>query len=283
MAIALASVALLAGCSDDGDNDVAATQVTTAPATTTTVATPVLPPAFGQDPQPVVIGHRGAAGHHPDNSLEGFAAARDLGATWVELDVRLSADGDVFLSHDPETDAGSVVATTPSAELAAEGLPTLSEALDVIDAHALGVDVEIKADPTEEAYDPSLGVVDATMAVLQDRAVTGPIVMSSFNRDAIDRVRELTEDAYDTALIAAGIGDAVELRDGLLETGHDGVVLDYEAADARTVHTLSTGGLTLWSYTVDNPTTAAALVADGVAGIVTDVPDAISEALGLLP
>ncbi|MET0883445.1 MAG: glycerophosphodiester phosphodiesterase family protein, partial [Acidimicrobiales bacterium] len=109
------------------------------------------------------------------------------------------------------------------------------------------------------------------------------IVMSSFNRDAIDRVRELTEDAYDTALIAAGIGDAVELRDGLLETGHDGVVLDYEAADARTVHTLSTGGLTLWSYTVDNPTTAAALVADGVAGIVTDVPDAISEALGLLP
>ncbi|HEY5886114.1 MAG TPA: glycerophosphodiester phosphodiesterase [Acidimicrobiales bacterium] len=98
-----AAVLLASGCSDDGGRDQTAEPTTTsvtAAVTTTTVITAAAPPAFGEDPDPVVIGHRGAAGHHPDNSLEGFAAARDLGATWVELDVRLSADGVVVLSHD---------------------------------------------------------------------------------------------------------------------------------------------------------------------------------------
>ena len=46
--------------------------------------------------------------------------------------------------------------------------------------------------------------------------------------------------------------------------------------------TLSTGGLTLWVYTLDDPTRAAALVGLGVEGIVTDLPDVISERLDLL-
>lgn len=251
--------------------------------TTTTVITAVAPPPFGQDPDPVVIGHRGAAGHHPDNSLEGFAAARDLGATWVELDVRLSADGVVVLSHDPATAAGSLVTETPSAQLATEGLTTLAEALPVIEEHALGVDVEIKNLPWEDDYDPRLRLVDATLEVLDEASPLGPVVLSSFNQGAIDRVREQAGDAYATALITPGAGDARALRARVLAAGHDGVVIDHEAVDAEILHTLSTGGLTLWAYTVDDPMTAAVLVADGVSGIVTDVPDEISERLDLLP
>jgi glycerophosphoryl diester phosphodiesterase len=275
-------------CSDDtapteGDaGPAAATETTAAPTTTTSEPTePVAP--FGEAAEPVVIGHRGAAGHHPDNSLEAFAAARDLGASWVELDVRLSSDGDVVLSHDPETEAGTVITTATSAELAEEGIPTLLEALDVIDEHGLGVDVEIKADPSEATYDPSLGIVDATMAVLVARPAAGPVVVTSFSRDAIDRVKELTGDDVDTALIAGGIGGAADLRTSLVDAGHDGVVLNHEAADAETIQTLSTGGLTLWLYTLDDPTTATALVADGASGIVTDLPDVISEAFADLP
>ena len=279
----IVAVALvLAGCSGDdtstADDEGAAPDETSA-STTTTAALAEPPAAFGEATEPVVVGHRGAAGHFPDNSLEGFAGAAELGADWVELDVRLSADGDVFLSHDPETEAGTSVALASSADLAEEGLPTLTEALDVIDENHLGVNVEIKSDPSEPTYDPDRGVVDATMAVLRARPPAGPVVVSSFDRGAIDRVLELTGEDVDTALIAGGIGDAEQLRTDLLDAGHEGVVLNYEAADAEIVQTLSTGGLTLWVYTLDDPALAGELVADGVSGIVTDVPDEISAAL----
>lgn len=47
-----------------------------------------------------VQGHRGAAGLAPENSLAAFEAAVDLGVDTVELDVRLSADGQVVIWHD---------------------------------------------------------------------------------------------------------------------------------------------------------------------------------------
>ncbi len=278
------AVVLLVGVACGGDDAAddggpsAAPDTTVAP--TTTVASLVAPPALGEDPDPVVIGHRGAAGHHPDNSLEGFAAARDLGATWVELDVRLSADGDVFLSHDPETEAGTVVATASSADLEAEGLPTLLEALDVIDEHALGVDVEIKSLPWEPGFDPQMGMVDATMAVLRARPPAGPVVVSSFNRDALDRVRELTGDDYDTVLIVAAGGVAPETVDGLVDRDHDGLALEGPDITAAMVTPFTDAGLPVWSWTIDDPEDAQALVAAGVTGIITDLPDVIAEAVG---
>jgi glycerophosphoryl diester phosphodiesterase len=270
-AVALCVVLVSCGGGDDGTTTEAA-----APASTTTT-TVVVEPAQPFGASPLVIGHRGGAdGAEPDNSLEAIAGARDRGATWVEIDVRLSADGDVVLSHDPETTDGNVVATTPSAEL---GLPTLLEALDVIDEHGLGVDVEIKSDPTEEHFDPNRGVVDATMAVLRARPPEGPVVVTSFDREAIGRVRELTGDDFPTALIAAGLGDVDELAAGLLDEGHDGVVLEQDAATADDVATLTDAGLVVWSYTVDDSATAQRLVEDGVSGVVTDVPQEISASL----
>lgn len=49
----------------------------------------------------VIIGHRGARGLFPENTLEGFAAALALGIDRVELDVALTADGVVVVMHDP--------------------------------------------------------------------------------------------------------------------------------------------------------------------------------------
>src|SRR3954452_25615833 len=46
-------------------------------------------------------GHRGARGLFPENTLEGFRAARALGVTAFELDVGMTADGVVVVSHDP--------------------------------------------------------------------------------------------------------------------------------------------------------------------------------------
>lgn len=49
----------------------------------------------------LVIGHRGARGLFPENTLAGFAGALEAGAEALELDVALTADGVVVVSHDP--------------------------------------------------------------------------------------------------------------------------------------------------------------------------------------
>jgi hypothetical protein len=51
---------------------------------------------------PPIIGHRGAAARAPENTLAGLRRAKALGCTWVEFDVRLTADGAPVLCHDCE-------------------------------------------------------------------------------------------------------------------------------------------------------------------------------------
>ena len=48
-----------------------------------------------------VIGHRGASHDHPENTVEAFGAAQAMGADWVELDVRVTADHELIVHHDP--------------------------------------------------------------------------------------------------------------------------------------------------------------------------------------
>ena len=93
-----------------------------------------------------VIGHRGAAARAPENTLAGLRCAKALGCTWVEFDVRLTADGAPVLCHDARLDRttdcdGLVAAQALSAirtcdagirfgpEFAGEPVPTLDAAL----------------------------------------------------------------------------------------------------------------------------------------------------------
>jgi glycerophosphoryl diester phosphodiesterase len=52
--------------------------------------------------QSILIGHRGEPSSYPENSLAGFEAVLEAGATYIETDVQLSADGVPVLNHDPD-------------------------------------------------------------------------------------------------------------------------------------------------------------------------------------
>src|SRR5437764_8171860 len=97
-------------------------------------------------PLPPVIGHRGAAASAPENTLAGLRRAKALGCTWVEFDVRLTADGALVLCHDARLDrttdrtgrvAAQSLATVRQCDagsrfgpaFAGEPVPTLGEAL----------------------------------------------------------------------------------------------------------------------------------------------------------
>ena len=55
--------------------------------------------SMGQSP--VIQGHRGCRGLYPENSLPAFQHALEMGVTVLEMDVCLSADGQVYVSHEP--------------------------------------------------------------------------------------------------------------------------------------------------------------------------------------
>ena len=56
---------------------------------------------FSMAQSPVIQGHRGCRGLYPENSLPAFQHALDMGVTVLEMDVCLSSDGQVYVSHEP--------------------------------------------------------------------------------------------------------------------------------------------------------------------------------------
>src|ERR687891_28518 len=102
----------------------------------------------------LVIGHKGAAGLAPENSLAAFRAARDVGADGVELDVRRTADGALAVHHDAALADGRRLLDLEASGLP-QGIATLGPALDACDGLAL-VNVEIKNWPLDGDFDESL-------------------------------------------------------------------------------------------------------------------------------
>jgi glycerophosphoryl diester phosphodiesterase len=75
---------------------------------------PVSAGAHGTDqPHPIVIGHRGAAGYLPDHTLPGYALAIKLGADFIEPDLVSTKDGHLVARHEPNISATTDVAEHP--------------------------------------------------------------------------------------------------------------------------------------------------------------------------
>ncbi|MCX8530533.1 MAG: glycerophosphodiester phosphodiesterase family protein, partial [Rhodoluna sp.] len=63
--------------------------------------------------KPLVFGHRGASGYRPENTLEAFELAFDLGADAIECDLLPTADGQLVIIHDHYLSSTTDVASRP--------------------------------------------------------------------------------------------------------------------------------------------------------------------------
>src|SRR5512143_3878223 len=134
---------------------------------------------------PKVIGHRGAAAYALENTLDSFREARRRGATWVETDIMLTADGVPVVMHDESLKrtmgVDRLVAETPRAELPA-AVPTFEEAIACFAELGLGCDVEIKPGAGREAETGR--VVGETLRRCWPAALPPPL-LSSFKDVAL--------------------------------------------------------------------------------------------------
>jgi glycerophosphoryl diester phosphodiesterase len=225
---------------------------------------------------PKVIGHRGAMAYAPENTLASFREARRRGATWVETDIKLTADGVPIVMHDASlkrtTGVDRLVAETPAAELPKD-VPTFELAIACFAELGLGCNVEIKPDEGREA-ETARGVV-ATLRRHWPASLPPPL-LSSFKEASLVAAREAAPE-FARAILLGELKD--DWRTRAAAVGAVGVNTNGEKLAALRAREVKQAGFALSVYTIDDPALARALVAMGVDCVITDKPDVILAAL----
>jgi len=225
---------------------------------------------------PKVIGHRGAAAYAPENTLASFREARRRGASWVEIDVKLTADGVPIVMHDDSlkrtTGIDRLVAATPRADLPAE-VPTFEEAIACFAELGLGCNVEIK--PCEGREVETARVAVATMRRCWPASVPQPL-LSSFKAASLVAAREAAPE-FARAILLGKIEENWRAR--AEEVGAQGVNTNGLKLTAPQAVDIRKAGYALSVYTIDDGDVAKALIGMGVDCIITDAPDVILAAL----
>ena len=215
-----------------------------------------------------VIAHRGARDAAAENTLPAFRLAREFGADWVELDVRRTADGVVIVHHDAHLNDGRIIRELDYDDLP-EAIPSLAEALEECDG--MGVNIEIKNLRDDPDYDEDHLVSDAVAGLAQ--AYLGPdrVLVSSFNIDALDRLREV--DPTIPLALLFDIGDPNSNIERALAHEMSAIHPYDPLVTATIVDRAHAVGLEVNVWTVNDPDRMAELIEMGVDGICTDVPD----------
>ena len=220
-----------------------------------------------------VLGHRGATGNVPENTIAAFAAARQLGADGVELDVRLTADGQLVVHHDPAVASGAVIASTPRRELPAS-VPTLAEALEA--CGRMFVNVEIKNIPIEPGYDPEARVARLAADAVAESGAEDRVILSSFDLATIDAVHRAHPDIPTGWLTLAGY-DQLRAVAAAASRGHRALHPQDPSITPDVVAACQGAGLRVVAWTVNDADRMRALTAMGVDALITDdVPLALS-------
>ena len=245
--------------------------------------------------RPLVIGHRGFSQFAPENTLASFSLALAAGVDLVELDYRQSADGQLVVIHDPEldrtTDApmhwGSKhlkVENKTGLELrgldagswfdpkyAGAKVPLLSEALDLIQPHAITL-LERKS-----------GDVESLISLLRAKNQIGQVVVQSFDWRFLRALHERVPEQVLAALGPLGGLPGGKRPPGvfgqltgrwlkaLRKTGASVVVWNKQVSKAA-VRQAHHQGLKVWVYTINRPELADRLLDVGVDGLITNNP-----------
>jgi glycerophosphoryl diester phosphodiesterase len=225
---------------------------------------------------PLVIGHRGAMGHCPENTLLSFERAAELGAEWVELDVHTSRDGTLMVIHDPTlertTNGSGHVADHSLLELksldAGQGqpIPTLDEVLLWARQRGIGVDIEVKQASPE-----------AIVEAVERAGMRDQVLISSFNHPLVRQVRMLQPRLRVGMLYAHRAIDPVAMA---ADAGAGWLLPHWSYVVPEDVQTIHAAGLEVWTWATSDPEVLRALIAAGVDGIATNHPDILR---GLLP
>jgi len=231
---------------------------------------------------PLVIAHRGASGHRPENTLPAYTLAVEQGADMIEIDLHRTRDGATVVTHD-EGLAGlggrGEIAQATLEEVrvlvagAGQRVPTLDEVLDGFGAR-IAFNLEIKRG-TAGAYP---GLEEAALASVRGRGLLGRTLFSCFFGDELRRLRALCPEARLGFLLSPRDPERPLQRARAVgaEALHPWVGL----ATPELVGAAHAEGLAVHVFTVDREEEMRRLLDLGVDGIFTNYPDRLRRLVG---
>lgn len=225
----------------------------------------------------LVVGHRGASGYAPENTMASFKLAHEMGADMVELDVYVSVDGTLVVMHDDTVDrttdgTGRIEDMTLEQiqkldagakfdeKFKGERVPTLEEVLSWA-ADKIEVNIEIKGAGCEP------GVVE----LVRKYKMTDKVLVSSFHHEYLVKIKELAPEIKTGALI-----DDIKDINAIVDECHpDAINPRYTQLGKKQVREAHDLGLKVNVYTVNDAVTMRMMISTGVDSIITNYPDVL--------
>jgi glycerophosphoryl diester phosphodiesterase len=225
--------------------------------------------------RPLVIAHRGASAHRPENTMPAFALAVEQRADMIETDLHVTRDGAVVITHDEEL-AGlggrGEIADATLAEIRAldagggARVPTLDEMLDAFGA-AIAFNLELKKG-TRAEYE---GLEAQAIEAVRTRGIAERTLFSSFYDPVLARLRAAAPEARIGLLISRRYPIRIVERARAL--GAEAIHPEAPLVDAALVEMAHEAGLAVYVFTVDAEAEMRRLLSLGVDGLFTNHPD----------
>lgn len=221
----------------------------------------------------LIIGHRGAKGHYPENTLISFQKALAIGAGGIELDVRLSLDGEIIVIHDEKVDrvtnGNGFVKDLFVSELKrltikeTHSVPLLAEVLDACPNCLINIELKVK-----QTAKPVVDLIERYIS--EHNFSYNQFLVSSFDWTALQLLRNLNAEIPLGVLTETDLALAINFAKFIkAETIHP----QYHLLTSENTRNMQDLGFKVFAWTVNEPEDIRQIKSFNVNGIITDFPE----------
>ena len=224
------------------------------------------------------IGHRGAMGHAPENTLESIQLALEMGVDWMEIDV-YAVENELVVIHDDDLDrttngTGPVMEKTLTHLRSLDAgngqqIPLLSEVVELMHNHSggkVGLNIELKGPKT------AAPVIRFLENQLPDDWPTDQILLSAFDHSQLTEAKKLNPKYKRAPLYWMG---KIDYTFVVQELEAVGINPSLRMVTKEMVNEAHSHGLTVLVYTVNEKPDIERMREIGVDGIFTNFPDRV--------
>ena len=240
---------------------------------------------------PLIIGHRGASVHAPENTLAAFRLAIEANADGVEFDVRLTKDGVPVVIHDDnlrrtggvnrrvsdlsiaELKAIDVGSWKDPQQFAKEPVPTLFELFELFEGSPSVLYLEMKSEPEQREL-----LAQVCCDALKQTPLRDQVVVECFDLTGIELVKTINPEIKTAALFEPSIrhtplaGSTKRMIDKAISVGADEIAFNHRLVNAQAVEMARSSKLNVVVWTVDDPGWMNSACAEGLKALITNDP-----------
>lgn len=244
----------------------------------------------------LIMGHRGAREIAPENTLAAYGFAIECGVDALELDVQLTADGELAVMHDARLDRTTdghgelrqytlaqlkelnAAAHHAGLDYGIQRIPTLQEVYDFVQGR-VQINIEIKTDAAGARYP---GVEEKVVELVLRNQAESYTIVSSFSFPSVAAVRDMVPAGPRLYAIvgreyfsAKGSAAPASLAADLRDLGVRWVAVQKEYLTPELIAALKAESVAVHAWVVNDAAEMWRLVGLGVDAITTDRPDII--------